>query len=150
VPSKIVDGRARFGCSLAEFYGDERLRLQVARRGILIPPTSAVADDADPALACINPLPDGSVRWIALCPACAEHGRASAEYVWLDLPRLFCLRCGNARLGGRWRPVLVPSDRAEIERLLVARPDPEMRAWHPSESLDDLRAQNRLLGLEVE
>lgn len=145
----IVDGRSRFGMDLQSFYRQPDLVTRVARRGILIPPTSDVAGDADPALACVNPLPDGSVRWIAGCPDCRDAGRTSAEYVWLATPLMFCVRCGNAAIGSRWRRVALPDDRAEIERLLLARPDPESRAWHPGETLADLRLQNAVLELEA-
>lgn len=145
--TRIVDGRARFGMSLEAFYRQEDLVIRVARRGILIPPTSEVATDVDPALAYVNPLPDGSVRWIANCPDCAEHGRLQAEYVWLDAPLLFCTRCANAAIGGKWRLVKVPGNRKAIEALLLKRSDPEQRAWNPGETLAQIRADNRKLGL---
>lgn len=149
MPARVMDGRAKFGCSLQDFYRKDDLAVQIARRGILVPPTSDVARDAAPALAYVNPLPDGSVRWIADCPACLAHGRTVAQYVWLDQPILFCTRCANAALEGRWRPVIVPAERQDIERLLLVRPDPEQRAWAPGETLADLRAENTTLGLEV-
>jgi hypothetical protein len=148
MPAHVLDGRAKFGVGLAEFYARPELVARVARRGVLIPPTGAVAADAAPALAYVNPLPDGSVRWIAECPDCRARGRTAAQYVWLATPLLFCTRCGNREIGGRWRPVAVPADRAEIERLLLARPDPETRGWTPGEKTADLRAQNAALGLE--
>lgn len=145
--ARIIDGRSRFGCSLVEFYRQDALAVQIARRGILVPPVSAVDRDADPALAYVNPLPDGSVRWIANCPTCLSHGRTVAQYVWLDQPLLFCTRCANASIGGCWRPIAVPSERAEIERLLLLRTDPEQRAWTPSETVADLVEQNTELGV---
>lgn len=147
MPAQIVDGRAKFGKSLADFYADHDLVTRVARRGVLIPPIATVAEDAAPALAYVNPLPDGSVRWIAECPDCRAAGKTAAEYVWLATPLLFCMRCGNAAIDGRWRRVLIPADREEIERLLLVRPDPGDRAWMPNESLDDLREQNASLGI---
>jgi hypothetical protein len=68
-----------------------------------------------------------------------------AEYVWLATPLFFCTSCGNASIGGRWRPVAVPADRAEIERLLLARPDPATRSWRPGETTDQLAAENVML-----
>lgn len=145
MPAMIVDGRAKFGVSLDTFYRQDKLVLRLARRKILIPPTSETAPDAEPALAYVNPLPDGSVRWIASCPACARHGHTQAEYVWLEKPLLFCMRCGNEDIGHKWRPVEVPKQRNQIEKLLLARPDPMTRGWEPQESLKDLREQNARL-----
>jgi hypothetical protein len=147
MPAAILDGQARFGVSLEAFYRRPELVAQVARRGVLIPPTADVDRAAAPALAHVNPLPDGSVRWIAECPDCRAQGRTSAEYVWLATPLLFCTRCGNRDVGGRWRPVAVPVERAEIERLLLARPDPETRAWVPGETVAALAAENAALGV---
>jgi hypothetical protein len=145
MPSMILDGRARFGVPIADFYRQEKLVLRLARRGILIPPTKDVADGATPALAYVNPLMDGSVRWIANCPSCREEGVTTAEYVWLETPLFFCVRCGNADIGNRWRPVEIPKQRAAIERTLLARPDPETRAWLPGETVQALRQQNAAL-----
>lgn len=136
--AQILDGQARFQCSLVEFYRQPLLVVQAARYGIMIPPTSDVDDDAEPAYAYVNALSDGSVRWIANCPDCDM----SAEYVWLATPLMFCMSCCNRALGGRWRRVEVPSDRAEIERLLLARTDPRTRSWTPDETVDDLLAEN--------
>ena len=140
MPSTIADGRAKFGCSITDFYRRDQVALRIARRGILVPPISEVAVEAEPALARVNPL-DGVARWIADCPDC----RGGAEYVWLGTPLLFCASCGNREIGGRWRPVRIPAERAEIERLLLARPDGDQRAWEPGETLDQLRAENGLI-----
>lgn len=141
----ILDGQRKFGCTLEAFYRQPILVEQVARRGILIPPTSDVDRDAEPALAYVNPLSDGSVRWIAECPACRADGRTRAEYVWISTPLLFCVGCGNAGIGARWRLVTVPRDRTGIERLLLARPDPLTRSWRPGETLEQLAAENVML-----
>ena len=88
----ILDGRAKFNCSLLEFYRRPELAARLARRGVLaIPPLANVAADAAPTVAYVNPLPDGTVRWIADCPDCLADGRAGAEYVWLDHPLLFLI-----------------------------------------------------------
>ena len=41
-------------------------------------------------------------RWVAVC----ECG--GAEVVTLEEPVFFCCSCGNAGVGGRWRPVTFP------------------------------------------
>lgn len=141
----ILDGQARFGMALTEFYRQPELVVRVARRGVLIPPIADVATEATPALAFVDPLPDGSVRWIARCPDCLSAGRTGAEYVWLATPLMFCMRCANSDIGGRWRRVAVPPERREIERLLELRRDPETRVWWPGETLGDLEAENARL-----
>jgi len=143
--SVILDGRARFDCSLAEFYQRPEIVQAVARQGVMMPLPSDVEADAPPALAFVNslsPLED-IARWLALCPDCS----VGAAYVWLDQPIMFCLHCANRTIGHTWRPVLVPVERVAIERLLLARPDPAHRHWTPDESLDELRAQNVALGV---
>jgi hypothetical protein len=149
--ARVLDGQARFGCSLLEFYRQPALVSDVARRtGILVPPLSAVDRAAPPALGRVDPY-DGSPRWIANCPDC----RVSAEYVWLAHLLFFCANCGNRSLAGAWRTVLVPADREAIEALLLARPplleidgrlvDP--RGWLPGETIEQLQAENELLGV---
>lgn len=141
----ILDGRARFGCSLAEFYRRHEIAQAVARLGIMLPPVTDVDTAAPPAYAYVNPLApvEQVARWIADCPDC----RAGSSYVWIEGPHvMFCLSCGNAGTGHRWRPVEVPADRAAIERLLSVRPVAQT-AWRPGESLDRLRDENALIGV---
>jgi hypothetical protein len=140
----IADGRARFGCSLEEFYHQPILVTHVARLGILIPPLADLDGAAPPAVARID-VDDGRARWIADCPDCLAAGRSRAEYVWLASPFLFCTACGNREVGGRWRRVDLPDDRATIERLLLARPDPETRWWTPGETVEQLQTENVML-----
>lgn len=95
-------------------------------------------------------------QWIADC----ECGGAS--FVDPDEPVFFCFGCGNRRNGRRVRPVTFPTDRIEIERLILERPVNDMagltdmeragmakpllfangkplaRDWQPGQSLDDL------------
>src|SRR3990167_3887240 len=62
-------------------------------------------------------------RWLADC----ECG--GAEYVDLVLPILCCCSCWNRADGHQWRRVELPDreSRAEIERLLLIRPDSATR-----------------------
>lgn len=142
---QIQDGRARFNCSLVEFYQRHEIVQAFARLGIMLPPVTDIDTSAPPAYAYVNPLApvEPVARWIADCPDC----RAGSSYVWLEGPHaMFCLPCGNAGIGHRWRPVAVPAERAAIERLLLARPVGQM-AWRPTESLDRLREENALIGV---
>ncbi len=141
---RIVDGRARFRCTLPVFYRRRQIAELAAKAGVLIPPATDVATDAPPALAFVNSLfPIESVaRWLCRCPDCP----GGTAYVWLETPIMFCITCGNRAIGGKFRPVLVPPDRATIEALLLLRPV-ERRNWEAYESLDKLRAENELLGV---
>ncbi len=135
----VLDGRARFRCSLTEFYGQPIIVSDAARRGILIPPVAEVATDAAPAMAFVDVL-DGIPRWLASCPVCPFARDVS--YVWLEGPHVaFFLQCGNRDAGGMWRPVLLPRDYRAIEKALEVRP-PEHRNWRPWETLAQLRAEN--------
>lgn len=96
-----------------------------AGRGLTIPPVARLAEDAVPVVAFVN-----HGEWKAFCdrPICF----GSAEGVWRDWPWFYCMSCGNANLGWRWRPVLMPEDAAEIEASLDGLPV-EMQNWHATE-----------------
>lgn len=143
----IADGKARTGQTLATFHARTDVLEQAARAGAAIPPPSDVASDAAPAYAEVNPLdPVESVaRWIARCPDCP----GGASYVWIDGPHvMFCLACVNRAIGHRWRTVVLPAERAEIERLLAARPRSAQRVWVPGVTLAQLGAENAAIGVE--
>jgi hypothetical protein len=75
-------------------------------------------------------------RWIAECPDCC-----GAQLASLNDRRFMCNNCGNAMLGGLWRPLVWPKNHAEIDALLDARPNVENRNWNPGETIGDLRAE---------
>lgn len=54
-----------------------------------------------------------------------------------------CPDCGNAFYGGKARRVIFPKKRAEIEELLLARPYPKNRNWLTTETVSDLKRQNK-------
>lgn len=136
----VLDGRAKFGCTIDVFYRKPDIAPMLARRGLLVPPDpDAIATDAPPAIARVEPY-QGVARWIATCPDCK-----GAEYVWLAQPRFLCAACANKSIGSKWRPVTIPSDRRRIERLLLARPDPDSRIWYPDEDIDMLAVENVML-----
>lgn len=140
----IFDGRAYFGLKLehwrvgqtAEGRAVNGLAQIAARKGLPAPPPLDRVADADP-------LPARVMHgwWIVDCPC------NGADFVWLDRPLQWCGSCGNAQLGGRWRRVAVPENRREIEKALLARPDPATRNWFPHETVEDLRAENAAYGL---
>jgi hypothetical protein len=142
----ILDGRARTGLSLADFYQRPDILHLAARQGVAIPSISQVDEDAPPALAQVNPLDpfERVSRWIATCPDCP----GGTAYVWTGGPHLmWCLACCNSEIGHKWRRVVLPPNRKEIERLLDARPLSSLRAWVPGETVEQLRAENEHLGV---
>lgn len=118
---------------------------RLAQKGIHLPPFPPASPLAD-----VEPL---SVwvhhnRWVVTCPDCATRARFSHDsrhyqFAPSDPAIFFCLDCANALVGERWRPVVWPEQRADIEAILRARPMPEMRNWLPEESLAELIAENR-------
>jgi len=53
------------------------------------------------------------------------------EYVSPEVPLFFCMSCNNAAYGGRPLNVDFPQRWAEIDRLLMLRPDPLTRNYKP-------------------
>lgn len=107
-----------------------------------VPPLSHVVATAAPMVARVN-----HGLWIASCECGAPREKLPTPgcVVFLDVPLGFCVRCGNRAWGGGWRRIAVPDHetRARIEAVLDARPNVEDRNWEPSETVDDLVAQNR-------
>lgn len=107
----------------------------------LLPPITEVATEAPPAVAWVD-----HGRWLAACPdpncrAPGPTGAPGIEYVQPGEP-FFCCACANVGVGHRWRLVGWPRNRAEIERLLAARPYPHQRTWLPGEPVERLEHEN--------
>jgi hypothetical protein len=100
-------------------------------------------------------------RWIANCPDCP-----GAEAVSPDEPIFYCFSCGNKEIGGKLREVIFPKDhkaieaeilkrvvapavdgRDEIAKMLFGRPQGLPRSWTPTETIEDLREQNKKAGM---
>lgn len=144
----ILDGLARTGKTLQAFHAQREILQQVARLGVALPLPSDVDPDAPPAYAEVNPLDpyEPVARWIARCPDCP----GGTSYVWTAGPHvMFCLACCNRAIGSHWRPVVVPAERLEIERLLSLRPRSATRVWSHGETLEKLRAENVALGVDA-
>jgi len=75
-------------------------------------------------------------NWLVICPHCG-----GAEYAWEE-GWFFCCSCKNSYLGHRYRRLVFPTDRAEIEAALVVRPL-ENRNWHITETVEDLERENK-------
>jgi len=76
--------------------------------------------------------------WMVRCPSCPSAQRAS----FTD-QRFYCANVECPRPHGqRWLHVSWPQNWVEIERALLVRPADQFRHWRPSETLQDLKAQN--------
>lgn len=62
-------------------------------------------------------------------------------------PIVWCCSCGNRYTDGLWRSIELPTNLAEIERLLDLRPFPINQNWLPGESAENLERENRILGV---
>lgn len=82
-------------------------------------------------------------RWVVECPDCA-----GAQMACPDDRRFMCNNCANALNGGFWRLVAWPKDRDKIEALLRPRPI-ENQHWRPGETVVDLKAENKLMGVSA-
>lgn len=83
----------------------------------------------------------GRSDWRVDCPYCR-----GALVVEPGEP-YFCPDC--AMQGNDYKPLTVvfPANRAEIERVLLKRPDPETRNWLVGETVADLERENREHGI---
>ena len=79
-------------------------------------------------------------RWVADCPSPICW---SAQEVSREDRRYFCPGCCNAYVHGAFVNVMWPEDEQEIERLLMARPYEMNRFWHPYDTIELLRKENR-------
>lgn len=73
--------------------------------------------------------------WIVVCPDCRDALVAEPGEPF------YCLNCQNAKNNGKARPVMFPDERAQIEKILLARFDPKTRNWS-TETLEALQAEN--------
>ena len=82
-------------------------------------------------------------RWLVVCPTCGAGQLASP-----DFRLFFCVDCLNVEVGGQWIPVRWPTakERAAIEEVLNARPNPETRSWDTNETIGLLVAENLTWG----
>lgn len=110
-----------------------------------IPPLDHVVRTARPMVAKVN----GGI-WKALCECGMRTDLAKSKVapgcvVWLSQPLGFCMRCGNQGTGRGWRPIVLPPAEmiAQIELILMCRPNIGDRNWEPDESIADLIYQNR-------
>lgn len=82
-------------------------------------------------------------NWVVRCPFCA-----GSQVVDLGEP-FYCVDCCMQANAGLPMEIFVPTERREIERLLLMRPDPNTRNWLFGETVENLQAENLEHGLEV-
>lgn len=84
-------------------------------------------------------------RWLVDCSACANAVVIDDE----DLV-FICPRCGS---GGKWREIVMPADREEIEEILLMRPGfrdaNRNRFWFAGESVEKLLMENVEHGVNI-
>lgn len=61
----------------------------------------------------------------------------------------FCPNCCMVSNNGLAMAVIFPDNRAEIERVLLMRPDPEKRNWKLGETVEQLVAENIEHGIGI-
>lgn len=81
-------------------------------------------------------------RLLVHCPWCP-----SAEYAHVTDRRFFCSHCLNGPVKGAPIRVEWPEDFAQIEAVLIRRPDPMTRNWERGETVADLQAENASHGV---
>ncbi len=84
-------------------------------------------------------------RWLISCEDCG-----SGFCIEPDVPIFMCPKCDRS---GKWRPVVLPSERAEIEEILLLRPGfreaNKNRFWFPGETVDQLAEESFVHGSPV-
>lgn len=82
-------------------------------------------------------------RWVVDCPC------GSAQLASRSDRRFWCVECHNAWASGKWVGVDWPQDEADVEALLLERPEEKTRNWQPTEDTMALVAENVAYGLEA-
>jgi hypothetical protein len=145
--ARVLDGAALdlalHGVAGSRSATDPRVYLE--RFGYAPPPLDSLAEVA-PLDAEVN---DG--RWIWRCPCALGDDTdppLGGGVAFVTQPIGWCPRCENVGVGGGWRPLRLPPERAEIERVLSVRPSAETRNWWPGETVAELERENAEHGIE--
>lgn len=140
--SMLIDGKRSMELELVEFVRGEDFARMLRLAGGRVPSISDIDTQALPSFARVN-----QNRWIADCP---QERCPGTSYVWINGPHQFiCNVCANLGIRCRWRPLIVPADWREIERVLFERFIPTEREWSPGQTVDDLLAINLTMGYPV-
>ena len=84
-------------------------------------------------------------RWVADCPDCS-----GAELVNKTERKFWCESCHNTFNNGKCRRVIFPRNWNAIEKVILARPNLKNRNWKLSETIKDLKRQNKENGDPLE
>lgn len=131
--TRAIDGKLFFRSDLQQYAATGPLAILAARNSTLVPPVTVRAEvDAIPAII-------EQDQWVVMCPDCTRN----TQMVWLDEPFFMCAYCWNVKVGGKWRPIKLPSQqrRESIEEILGHRPFAYQRNWR-GETLTALRREN--------
>lgn len=80
--------------------------------------------------------------WVIKCPDCPE------QIIYEPGEPFYCPECQNVKNDGYARPVKMPDERTEIERVLCNRDLPATRNWL-GESVAQLKAENKAHGVNI-
>lgn len=121
------------------------INLHLVKGGL--PPAPSIEENQGEVNAIIN-----QGRWLVECPTPDCGG---ALIVSEQTPFFFCPYCANESNGGKWCKVAFPppAQKREIEALLLKRParrdfEAFHRNWRPGETLTQLRAENKMAGID--
>jgi hypothetical protein len=142
--SKLVTANSWFS-SISDKLGVKKMNFGIFRRTFLAKlrlrykfpePIDCFDNESEPVEAFVN-----KGMWIVMCLNC----KGGAEFAWEE-GYFFCCSCKNSYNGHRYRRLIFPADRQEIEDLLSVRPL-ENRNYrgplHPNETLEVLRQENK-------
>jgi hypothetical protein len=129
----LVDGKLNYQGADLEDVRRNVLILKASRLGIKrVPELTEIATTGQVR---------AQVRQNILCAQCPDCN--GAELVWRNGPYLMlCNSCWNAKLGGKWRQVIIPDNLEYIIAALERRPMPQNRNFWKDETLEDLMREN--------
>lgn len=119
----------------------ESVRQRLAVLGVRLDAIGQPGDvdaDATPATAYVN-----QGRWVADCP---QAGCGGALALVRSARGFLCGNCLNVACGSRYRPLVWPADRDEIEDVLAVRLLPEDANWS-GESVEAIKDENEAHGV---
>ena len=90
-----------------------------------------------------QPLVDRGL-WKAKCPTCSGY-----TVVRRNVLTHICYPCWDQPDGPYWRTLEWPDDVADIESMLLCRPNVANRNWYPPETVADLSAENIANGVRL-
>lgn len=106
-----------------------------------IPSMLQISNEIDETIVAVAEVWHGG--WIVPCPWSGRaHAGLGLEYGDPDYPLFMCCSCWNQVAGGKFIRVAYPVQAKQIEIALLQRPDGRTRGWVPSQTTEDLLAEN--------